>query len=445
MFHKKSILPMILLYFVFLISTATAMADERDVDPAAATKYYQTESKLVKVGQWGSYEKADGKLYTVRDVAVAQDGTLFISQHDGTDMFSRVQHFCEDGKFLGWFGGMASGVMKDEYLYRAGAVTCSPDYSVFVTQDLMNRVSRFTYKGKFKSVWYGYSAYYATPLSITNFHNGDVLYVDRINSMVHHYTNRGKHLWTYPDQKATATAETFYAAGAAVDSNGDVYVTDHENRKVHVLNKKGKKIREWGKFGRTPELFTAPRKILFGPGGYLYIHERRGDRDDVNRGKIYLKQYTKQGTLVCISELDRHSTDLDFLYDMYQAFSIGPDGTVFVVETNKPHNFARVVKYQHKPFKAAGAKGRLKGKVTGFAKDELVYLSIRYEGELNGVKFFGTLRPNSSGKYKFTRLPVGIPFTLKLVGYDTTKYKCTPINGVSEIKMAKQNLVLKKK
>jgi len=58
---------------------------------------------------------------------------------------------------------------------------------------------------------------------------------------------------------------------AAVDSEGNVYVTDTFNARVQVFTAEGEFIREWGKRGNSAGTFMRPKGIAIDADDHIYV------------------------------------------------------------------------------------------------------------------------------------------------------------------------------
>lgn len=83
----------------------------------------------------------------------------------------------------------------------------------------------------------------------------------------------------------------FNPAGIAIDpTNGDVYVADgYGNRRIVVLDKEGKFLRQWGRQGTTEEIQAGEggvfaevvHGVAISAAGLVYVSDRQGDRVQV--------------------------------------------------------------------------------------------------------------------------------------------------------------------
>jgi DNA-binding beta-propeller fold protein YncE len=79
-----------------------------------------------------------------------------------------------------------------------------------------------------------------------------------------------KHTLTEPGQFAVPT-------NVAVDSDGNLYVTDMFNNRVEVFDADGNFIRAWGKAGDRPGYFARPKGIAIDSDGHVWVADANMD------------------------------------------------------------------------------------------------------------------------------------------------------------------------
>lgn len=139
------------------------------------------------VRRWGASGSGTGQFNTPDDVALAPDGTLYV-----TDTFNhRIQHYSDVGTLLGGWGSLGTG--NGQFNNPVG-IAVAPDGSVWVTDNSNHRLQHFTAAG----------AWIAT---FGSFGNG--------------------------------TSQLFFPGGVDLDPAGNVYVADQGNRRIQVLSPGG--------------------------------------------------------------------------------------------------------------------------------------------------------------------------------------------------------------
>ena len=69
--------------------------------------------------------------------------------------------------------------------------------------------------------------------------------------------------------------------GVAVDTAGNVYVTDTWNHRIQVFTIQGVYQRQWGTLGNGDGQFRFPAHLDFGPGGSLFVADSNNHRVQV--------------------------------------------------------------------------------------------------------------------------------------------------------------------
>jgi DNA-binding beta-propeller fold protein YncE len=94
-----------------------------------------------------------------------------------------------------------------------------------------------------------------------------------------------------PGKKHTLTGPGEFAkpTGAAVDAEGNVFVTDLLNNRVEVFDADGGFIREFGKHGDGPGNFSRPKGIAVNSDGFVWVADAMLDR---------LQLFTPEGQLL---------------------------------------------------------------------------------------------------------------------------------------------------
>ena len=133
--------------------------------------------------------------------------------------------------------------------------------------------------------------------------DGSVYAADSRNNRIQHFNAQGELLdiWgTFADiSKGAAPGGTFNEPwGVAVDSGGNVYVTDTWNHRVEKFNAKGEFIKMWGTFGQgeTPTAFWGPRGIAVDNEGKVYVTDTGNKRIVIfNSDGLFVAQFGTAG------------------------------------------------------------------------------------------------------------------------------------------------------
>jgi predicted membrane-bound mannosyltransferase/DNA-binding beta-propeller fold protein YncE len=221
----------------------------------------------------GSQGTEGGKFKGPRDVAVAPDGSIYVSEGDAGSATHRIQHFDAN---LDQGGTPPGGKFNEPW-----GIGIAPDGSVYVADTWNYRIQKFSAEGEFIKMW---------------------------NTAV-------------PE-----TGEGFYGPrDVAVDSNGRVYVTDTGNKRVLIYDSEGIYITQFGSAGLDTGKFDEPVGIAVDAEGLVYVADTWNERVQVfapdAEGKTYfaLREWPVKGW--------RSQSVLNKPY-----LALGPDGKVYVTD-----------------------------------------------------------------------------------------------------------------
>jgi len=234
------------------------------------------------LGEWGHSGDAPGQFSNPVGLAVASDGSVYVSDYD----LDRVEKFTADGQFLSQFGrhGHASGELD-----APAGLAVGRHGSVYVADFYNDRIEEFSPKGKFirgigtpGRMGIG-SLHY--PTGITALPHGGLLVADAYNYELQWFDAEGRAfrragyrlfgLWPRP-----AHGETGFAVptDAAVVAGGLIVVADSANHRVALLSPDGKFESAWRIPHASRRIFS-PEHIAVSPDGRtVYATDFAGNR-----------------------------------------------------------------------------------------------------------------------------------------------------------------------
>jgi len=222
--------------------TAAAQLPE---DPYAGKK---VETQAVVV--WGTEGSEPGQFRDPRGIAVAPDGTVYVADSGN----HRIQKFDADGTLLKQWGGQGNAVGQFQ---EPWGIAVGPDGSVYVADTWNHRIQKFDADGNFLLMWGEYGQ----------------------------------------TTVATGAEGLFWGPrGIAVDTAGQVYVTDTGNKRVQVFDSDGRFIAQFGGLGVLEGKMDEPVGVALDAEGRIYVADTWNQRVQVfDRDFRFLKQWGVHG------------------------------------------------------------------------------------------------------------------------------------------------------
>lgn len=214
--------------------------DYGSTESAAPIQADPYEGKQVEVNAdlvIGTIGTEPGQFKNPRDVALAPDGSLYVSDTSN----NRIQHLSSDGKVIkvwGTFADISKSNAPGGTFYEPWGIAVGSDGSVYVADTWNHRIQKFSAEGEFLKMW-GYFGQAETPLAI----------------------------WGPRD--------------IAIDIKGNIYVTDTGNKRVVIYDSDGNFINQFGSVGLAPGQFDEPVGIAVDDKGLVYIADTWNQRIQV--------------------------------------------------------------------------------------------------------------------------------------------------------------------
>ncbi|OGO12655.1 MAG: hypothetical protein A2Y53_01745, partial [Chloroflexi bacterium RBG_16_47_49] len=205
--------------------------------PIQADPYEGKQISITADNVIGMAGPEPGQFLNPRDIAIASDGSLYIS--DTTN--NRIQHLAADGSVLqvwGSFADISKGAAPGGTFYEPWGIALGTDGSVYVADTWNHRIQKFTAEGEFVNMW-GYFGQADTPFAI----------------------------WGPRD--------------IAIDSNGNLYVTDTGNKRIVIYDPDGNYVNQFGAVGLAPGEFDEPVGIAVDKDDLVYIADTWNQRIQV--------------------------------------------------------------------------------------------------------------------------------------------------------------------
>ena len=215
---------------------------------------------------WQSEFSADGALVAPNDVAVDQEGNVYVSAQ-GTP---KIKKFDNQGKFVDHWGAFGSG--EGQFSYTAG-LAIDAQGNIYVADIGGIEIEKFDSAGNFLLGWATEPP--AGPASVVVDHNG-YAYVDNFSTHEHHiqkFDSSGNLVLSWGESGSGEGQIGSQPEDIAVDKDGNVYVADRLNHSIQKFDSEGNFLTRFG--GEASEdgngRFYEPRGIAIDNEGNLYV------------------------------------------------------------------------------------------------------------------------------------------------------------------------------
>ena len=188
-----------------------------------------------EIARFGSKGRGDGEFLLPTDVAVDDEGNIFVAEYGGND---RISRFTPEYEFVKSFGGPAAG---DARLTRPSSIAFDAEQTLWVADDCAHRICRFDRDGELVGVRYfgtmgrapGQLRY---PRGIAFFPDDTLLVTEFGNNRLQRFDKQGGLLWTWggPGRQLGKLNTPW---GAAVSAEGRVYVLDSGSNRVQIVRR----------------------------------------------------------------------------------------------------------------------------------------------------------------------------------------------------------------
>jgi DNA-binding beta-propeller fold protein YncE len=242
--------------------------------------------------RWGSTGTGNGQFRDPYGVAVAPDGTVYVTDQVG----ARIQRFEADGDYILQWG--TSGSLDGQFINPTDVAVAPAGSSqagrVYVADTNNRRIQFFDANGSFLGKWSITGPISPFPFGIGVAPDGTVYVADVTNNRIQRFSENGDVLlntWGSPGAGNGQFNNPFDVAVAPAGSPqaGRVYVVDQGNDRIQFFSATGAYQGQWGGSGNGDGQFTQPLRVVVGPDGTVYV-------TDPNTGRV--QAFTPDGAFL---------------------------------------------------------------------------------------------------------------------------------------------------
>ena len=247
---------------------------------------------------FGSYGTGNGQFNEPTGIAISE-GSLFVVDA-GND---RVEQFSFAGTYMGQFASKGSGPGQ---LKEPAAIAANVTSGNLYISDYGNkRVEEFSPAGKFLTEWslWGETHELYSPTGIAIGAAGKLYIADVWAAKISEWLppEAGGAKLSYASEfgsKGTGNGQFYWAAGSAIDGQGNIWVTDETNDRVQKFSPTGSFSATYGKEGAGEVQFKGPAGVDINQStGNVYIADTANNRiQELSSTGTYVRAFGTSGS-----------------------------------------------------------------------------------------------------------------------------------------------------
>ena len=182
----------------------------------------------------------DGQMTWPVSLILDKDDNVFVSDQ----ALNRISKFSCEGEYLSKWGKQGN---DDGQLNGPSGIAFDPEENIYVSDTMNHRIQKFTKDGRFLLKWGEYGSQEGQlnmPWGITVDELGDVYVVDWRNDRIQKFSAQGEFIFAL-GSSGNGDGEFNRPSGIEVDKDGDIYVVDYGNDRVQLFSAEGRYVEQF--------------------------------------------------------------------------------------------------------------------------------------------------------------------------------------------------------